>query len=683
MIAVDARVASVDARVATNESPDAAPIPHIDAAPAPVNTVLTLHPKHIVGNASVLFEFDATRASTFECQLDSDQPFACSSPLTLNVSAEGPHVLLITATALDGSVDPTPARASWILDPAPPTVTLSVEPTDPSEDPTPSFGFTADESSTFVCQLDGVASFATCTSEWAVPTSLAPGDYTFRVIATDAVGGTSDEVDYQWSVVAVGCGNGILDTGEQCDDGAANGSIGDDCSASCALPPPPPTADSQSIATDQNVAVAVTLTGSDVNSASLTYAVLSSPKNGSLSGIAPDLTYTPNTNFYGVDSFTFDVNNGTADSTSATVSITVNEDFTSMLTGVIGVGVHHACALVNGGVQCWGDNDSGELGNNSATESNVPVQVIGITSGAVAVVVGGDHACALVHGGVQCWGDNSYGQLGNGSTVSSKVPVPVTGLSTGVQAISAGLYTTCALAGGGVQCWGFGGTGALGNDATAGNSNVPVQVVGLTSGVTAIAAGAYHGCAIVNGGVQCWGENDFGELGNGTAVDSSVPVSVVGIPSGATAITAGTYHVCAIVNGGEMCWGYGFDGELGNGTSRTSSDVPVSSTGLSSDVELIAAGEFHNCAVVDGGVQCWGYGGAGQTGDGGASGGTLPVQVEGLPSGSGVQALAAGAYETCALVAGGVQCWGDNTDGDIGDNSITQANVPTAVSAFQ
>jgi hypothetical protein len=96
------------------------------------------------------------------------------------------------------------------------------------------------------------------------------------------------------------------------------------------------------------------------------------------------------------------------------------------------------CAIIGGGVQCWGLNGQGQLGNNSTITSLVPVQVQGLSSGATQVTAGQAHACALVSGGVQCWGYNAAGQLGDNSVVNSSVPVPVNGLSSNVSSITGG-----------------------------------------------------------------------------------------------------------------------------------------------------------------------------------------------------------------------------------------------------
>jgi alpha-tubulin suppressor-like RCC1 family protein len=262
-----------------------------------------------------------------------------------------------------------------------------------------------------------------------------------------------------------------------------------------------------------------------------------------------------------------------------------------LATGVTAISAHfsHACALKDGGVWCWGYNNYGGLGNNDNLASPVPVAVQGLESGVSAVSVGDNHTCALKGDGVVCWGDNEYGQLGNGggttctppigmSQPCSAVPVAVSGLASGVTAISAGGFHTCALREGGVWCWGQNQDGQLGNNSTT-DSPVPVAVSGLASGVSAISAaasgaGAGHTCALKDGGVWCWGQNQFGQLGNNSTTNSAVPVAVSGLTTGVSAISAGGWHTCALKDGGAWCWGFNYDGELGN-DSTTDSPVPV------------------------------------------------------------------------------------------------------------
>ncbi|OGT41708.1 MAG: hypothetical protein A3F13_03015 [Gammaproteobacteria bacterium RIFCSPHIGHO2_12_FULL_40_19] len=321
---------------------------------------------------------------------------------------------------------------------------------------------------------------------------------------------------------------------------------------------------------------------------------------------------------------------GDGSTTSTNKPTTAVSVVTSGITTITG-SFDYTCAVVNTGAKCWGYNGLGELGDGTNTNSLTPVDVYGLTSGVIDITAGGQgQTCALLSGGnMKCWGFNTVGQLGNGTTTNSNVPVSVVGLSSNVIAITEGDFYTCALLNTGtIQCWGANESGQLGNGTTT-NSLAPVTVSGL-SGVIAISGGSAHVCALLNtGAVKCWGLNTSGQLGNGTTTTSTTPVDVSGLSSGVSAVTAGDFHTCALMNtGGEKCWGNNFHGQLGNGTTAINSSVPIDVSGLSSGVRSIVNGNGSSCALLTSGVmKCWGYNAYGQLGVGTNNNTNTPTSI--------------------------------------------------------
>jgi len=373
------------------------------------------------------------------------------------------------------------------------------------------------------------------------------------------------------------------------------------------------------------------------------------------------------------------------DGTTTDRSIPV--DVSGLTSGVTAVatGAYHSCAVTSvGGAKCWGYNALGQVGDGTSANRSTPVDVSGLTSGVAALAGGYDHTCALTTaGGVKCWGDNAFGQLGNGTTKNSPIPVDVSGLTSDVAAIAAGYGDTCALTtGGAVKCWGVNDIGQLG-DGTTTNRSTPVSVLGLSSGVMAIADSYAHTCALTSsGGAKCWGSNQSGQLGDGTTTNRSIPVDVSGLPSGVTAIATGFDHTCAVIAAAVMCWGDNAYGQLGNGTidgAEPDALTPVQVFGLTSRTITISAGHSFSCAsTLAGSVECWGANDKGELGEGTTTNRSVSVAVSGLTS--GVTAVATGSDDSCALTsAGAVTCWGYNGFGELGDGTTMQRATPVSV----
>ena len=348
----------------------------------------------------------------------------------------------------------------------------------------------------------------------------------------------------------------------------------------------------------------------------------------------------------------------------------------------IAAGSNHTCAVTtDGAAMCWGLNNRGQLGGKSNASSLTPVAVTSLSSGVKNISVGSYHSCAITTAGAPlCWGGNSSGQLGNNSTTDSSMPVAITGLNGGVVSISTGYDHTCAITtAGAAKCWGHNGYGQLGNNSTK-KSSTPVAVAGLSSGVASISAGHNHTCAITTAGAaKCWGYNHYGQLGNNSKNISSIPVTVTGLSSGVASISAGSNRSCVITTtGAAKCWGYNVYGTLGN-NSTTNSSTPVPVVGLSSGAASISTGTFHTCAITTtGAAKCWGYNAQGQLGNNSAANSPTPVEVAGLSS--GVSSISAGSYHTCAVTTGGAaRCWGYNNNGQLGNNSATNSSTPVDV----
>lgn len=331
-------------------------------------------------------------------------------------------------------------------------------------------------------------------------------------------------------------------------------------------------------------------------------------------------------------------------------------------------GSSHTCALTAKDVQCWGSNYNGMLGDGSTISQMIPTTVQGLDGSVRSVAAGDDHTCAITGAGqVECWGANNDGQLGDGTTTMRTTPVEVIGLGD-VTALAADDYHTCAVTNnGGVQCWGYNGSGQLGDDTTI-TRLTPVNVVGLGSTIRAITAGSAHTCALTtNGGVKCWGSNAYGQLGDGTTIERTTPVDVIGLGSGVSAIAADGIHTCAVLDsGGVKCWGENSRGELGDGTT-VNRTAPTDVVGLSSGAAGIDVGFSHSCVVMNsGGVKCWGPSNYyGQLGDGTTISKTTPVDVINLTDAS---AINVGYSHSCAVTtAGAVKCWGDNGSGQLGN----------------
>jgi alpha-tubulin suppressor-like RCC1 family protein len=366
-------------------------------------------------------------------------------------------------------------------------------------------------------------------------------------------------------------------------------------------------------------------------------------------------------------------------------------------------GYTHSCGMrSNGAAYCWGDNVNGGLGDGSTTQRVTPVAVAGGLTFA-SLTAGWYHTCGLTSSGAAyCWGRNADGQLGDGSTDSSAgyqrlTPVAVVGGLRFASLTAGGEHTCGVTTGGAAYCWGHDNAGQLGDSSTDSSTgyhrSAPVAVAGGLTFAN-LAAGGYHTCgATSSGAAYCWGNDFFGQLGDGQATQavcftlrqpltgqcSTTPVAVAGGLTFAS-VTAGVYHTCGVTTGGAAyCWGFDGYGQLGDGVPYFSSIRPVPlavAGGLT--FTNVTAEWAHTCGLrSNGAAYCWGDNGTGELGDNSTTQRLSPVAVAGgLTFGS----LTTGQMHTCGVTtAGAAYCWGDNAYGELGDGSTIQRLTPVAV----
>jgi alpha-tubulin suppressor-like RCC1 family protein len=320
----------------------------------------------------------------------------------------------------------------------------------------------------------------------------------------------------------------------------------------------------------------------------------------------------------------------------------------------IAAGIAHTCAITpEGGVQCWGNNAVGQLGDGTNRSSNIPVKVVGITGG-TTIVAGGNHTCILSGGDVWCWGQNAKGQLGDGTLIDRNVPVKVL---SGAIDITAGFDYTCAvMTYGQAMCWGNNNQGQLA-DGTKTDHPKPT-LAKLVSGISNVDAGQNKSCGLTSAGLlRCLGNGSSQNLGGlpepgidvavnrfGSTIialdEGGVPVAyqagqfrAVSSVHSAVDVDSGLGHVCALISDGSVdCWGSNYYGQLGRNSKNSSLDPqPVLNV---SGAWQLAVGKYHACVMVNTAppgaenIQCWGLNQDGQLGNGTNESSPVPVFVK-------------------------------------------------------
>jgi alpha-tubulin suppressor-like RCC1 family protein len=355
----------------------------------------------------------------------------------------------------------------------------------------------------------------------------------------------------------------------------------------------------------------------------------------------------------------------------------------------------------SGTVYAFGQNSSGQLGDGTTAQHDTP-EAIALASGvaATAIVAGPIHSAAIgTDGNLDEWGTDTVGQVGNGTSgTNQNTPVQIT-LATGVTALATSAGAQFELAIGSnheLYAWGGDQAGQLGDGGST-EQDSPEEI-SLASGVTpvAIAAGTLAGYAIGSDGkLYAWGNNTYGQLGDGTTMDRSTPEAIT-LGSGVTpvAISAGWFHVLVIGSDGKLyAWGHNESGELGDGSTTDHSTPEAISLGSGVTPTAVAASVsdttngydptnqfgFSLAIGSDGKLYAWGDNSAGELGDGSTTDHDTPEAIT-LASGVKPTAIAAGRNHSLAIGSDGqLYAWGDNSAGELGDGSTTDHDTPEAI----
>jgi alpha-tubulin suppressor-like RCC1 family protein len=369
---------------------------------------------------------------------------------------------------------------------------------------------------------------------------------------------------------------------------------------------------------------------------------------------------------------------------SSEALLTVRLNPGAVLVRVVAGGSYSIGLRASGALRAWGGNTHGQLGDGTFDVRSDAVDVVAI-AGVATLSAGFSHALAIRgNGEVWAWGRNQEGQLGDGTTIHRATPQPVPGLAP-ARAVAASVdsvngFSLAVLADGKVRAWGDNDYGQLGDGTVTARIN-PVQVGSLTD-VAAVSAGWRHALALRRDGtVWAWGANNVGQLGNGTTTASTVPIPVL-MPAPIVAIAAGGLFSLALTDQGTLlAWGFNIAGELGDGTTERRL-APVTVTLPAPAVAIAASWGAHALALLaDGRVFAWGFNEYGQCGLGTDTPFESMPQAVIAPLPADIVAIGVGANHSLALDgSGNVWTWGNNSGGRLNDGTAApQRETPVMV----
>jgi alpha-tubulin suppressor-like RCC1 family protein len=336
---------------------------------------------------------------------------------------------------------------------------------------------------------------------------------------------------------------------------------------------------------------------------------------------------------------------------------------------------------ISGVSYSWGYNGQGRLGDGTTTSRLSPVTIIGVTPGWTEVSGGGSHSLGIASGIAYAWGNGGVGQLGIGSSVVSRSsPVAVIGGITNWANVSAGGNHSLGIAGGVAYGWGQNDVGQVGDGTFSSAATSPVTVVGGITDWSRVSAGSQFSLGLTeSGNIYSWGAGSNGQLADGFfSFSRRSPVSIVGGITGWTFVSAGDSHALAISNGIAYAWGTGTYGRLGdNDVSNRASPVTVVG-GITNWSQLSGGGNHSLGLTADGVLYAWGRNNAGQLGNNSTTDVSSPVTVVGgITNWSN---MSGGLSHSLASTTSGIAyAWGSGFNGRLGDGTTVSKSSPITI----
>jgi len=334
-------------------------------------------------------------------------------------------------------------------------------------------------------------------------------------------------------------------------------------------------------------------------------------------------------------------------------------------------GAFHTCGITTAkSLYCWGYNTSGQTGDGTVNTPRLSAHRVGAAGVWTSVDAGSAHTCGITTAkSLYCWGNNGAGQTGDGTINHPRLSLHRVGAAGVWTTVAAGRLHTCGITTAkNLYCWGYNGYGQTG-DGTANTPRLTLHRVGAAGVWRSVAAGDTHTCGITSAkNLYCWGNNGFGQTGDGTTTSPRLSLHRVGAAGVWTSVSAGDFHTCGITAAKSLyCWGNNFNGQTGDGTVNTPR-LSLHRVGAAGVWTRVDAGAGHTCGITSAkSLYCWGYNGFGQTGDGTTTNPRLSLHRVGA---AGVWTrVDAGGGHTCGITtAKNLYCWGHNQFGQTGDD---------------